>query len=266
MKDPLDWIIDIIPSFIRSRLCLKEERKQKHLEDIKREVLQPMFNDLTIICIPILERKKQIITTYYSYNKDLKPQFKIISSLESEESGELKPGIPIYYKSTYQKINENLYNDIKKNHFMELIKYWEDFDSQLKEYTQSWVSFSGQISNKINDEIELPLIENFNMDSDFIYTYEIAAYVANYVYGFNQLNPVRSTERGLEIINQVVLKGSQEKRQKCLELIEKLKKDKSPLEKLNSVHKELLEKAYTLQNNIDKTIKTYKLSGSCEFV
>lgn len=225
-----------------------------------------MLHNLTTIYIPLLERKKEIVTAYYSYNKDSKPQFELISSLESLESVELKPGRPIYPASTYQKINENLYNDIKKNHFRELIKYWENFDLQLKEYGKSWVSFSEQIFSKINEEIELPLIENFYMDSDFVHAYEISAYVINSIFCLKKHEQIISTEKGLEIVNTPVIKGSLEKKQKCLDLIEKLKKDDSILEKLSPIHKELLGKAYTLQKEIDKTIKTYKLSGNCEFV
>lgn len=51
MVDILGIIIDLIPSFIKSRLCSKEERKQKHLEDIKKEVLQPMYNNVTTISV-----------------------------------------------------------------------------------------------------------------------------------------------------------------------------------------------------------------------
>ncbi len=260
MVDIFGMIIDLIPSFIKSRLCSKEERKQKHLEDIKKEVLQPILNNLNTIYIPILEKQKEIIMSDHSYGKDQKVHFRIIPWYNSE-----KMLYSLHPRLTYQKTNETLYNDIKKNHFRELIKNFEDFDSQLKDYTNNWISYSEQIFSIINDKIKVPLIENFNMNSDFINTYELAGYVINDIYGI-QLDPIRSSGSELSIVNNPVLKGTPEKIQKCLELIIELKKDDSVSKKLNPIHKELLGKAYTLQSETDKIIKTYKLSGNCEFV
>lgn len=261
MFDILGTIIDLIPSFIKSRLCSKEERKQRHLDDIKKDVLQPMFNNLTTFYIPILEKEKEIVIDSYSYNKE-QVQYKLVPSLESVKI----ETIGLNVKPNFQKINENLYSDIKEKHFRELIREWEDFDSQLKQYSDNWVSYAEKIFSKINDEIKLPIINNFNMEGDFIYTYRLAAYVTNIIYGFNQRNLIRYSDKGLVIINMDVLRGSKEKQQKCLELIDKLEKDGSFLKELNPVHKELLGKAYHLQRELDRTIKTYKLSGNCEFV
>jgi len=46
MVDILGWVIDSIPSFIKSRICSKEELKQKHLADIKKEVFEPKLRIL----------------------------------------------------------------------------------------------------------------------------------------------------------------------------------------------------------------------------
>lgn len=254
-------IIDLIPSFIKSRLCSKEERKQRHLDDIKKDVLQPLFNNLTTIYIPILEKEKEIVIDGYSYNKE-QIQFKLVSTLESVKI----ESIGLIVKPNYQKINENLYSDMKEKHFRELVKEWEDFESQIKHYSGNWVSYADKIFTKINDELRLPIISTFDMTGDFIYTYRIAAYVTNIIYGFNQRNPIRYSEKGLSFVNMDVLRGSKEKQQKCLDLIDKLEKDDSFLKELNPAHKELLGKAYHLQRELDRTIKTYKLSGNCEFV
>ena len=37
------WILGLIPDKIKSKLVSKEERKEKHLDDIKKEVLKPLF-------------------------------------------------------------------------------------------------------------------------------------------------------------------------------------------------------------------------------
>ncbi len=99
MVDIVGTIIDLIPSFIKSRLCSKEERKQRHLDDIKKDVLQPMFNNLTTIYIPILENEKEIVIASYSYNKE-QVQFKLVPSLESKKI----ESIGLIVKPNYQKI------------------------------------------------------------------------------------------------------------------------------------------------------------------
>lgn len=257
----IDKIIDKILSFFISHICSKEKLKQKHLEDIKREVLQPLLNNLNAIYIPILEKEKEIVIDGYSYNKE-QIQFKLVSTLESVKI----ESIGLIVKPNYQKINENLYSDMKEKHFRELVKEWEDFESQIKQYSDNWVSYAENIFSKINGELRLPIISNFDMTGDFIYTYRLAAYVTNIIYGFDQRNPIRSSEKGLSFVNMDVLRGSKEKQHKCLELIDRLEKDDSFPKELNSVHKELLGKAYHLQRELDRTIKTYKLSGNCEFV
>lgn len=247
----LGIIIGLISSFIMFHLGSKEKRKQKHLEDIKSEVLQPMLDNVINIYLPVLEKEKEIITVRYPYPHKKEEKIQIVPFYESDISK--------------KEVNETLYADIEKNH-KELTKGWGDFHSQFEKYSNNWVLYSEEIFDKINDELKLSLYDRSGND-EFINTWKLATYIVNYTYGFKKLTEIKEYENELRTSNETILKcPSPEKIKKCQELIDKLKKDDSKSKELEPTRRELLSEAYNLKSKIDKGIKTYKLSGNCEYV
>lgn len=278
MVDILGWIIDPILSFIRSRICSKEELKQKHLDDIKKEVLKPMFDSLTCEVIPgdyyagdalragymrilkgnaplIYPKRKQVFVKGLKATED-PVRFK-------DELAILKPELGI---------NENLYLDIKQNHYKGLAQDWGEFISEFERYANNWLAYAENIREIVEKELDLPIYSG-NLDGYCINASSLAAYVIEKIMGLNSI-PVRIEDANKTLMialrtqqnYQIAVMGPPEKIQKCVELINNLIENDTKAEELNKPVKKLLEKAKHLQTEIDKVIKSYNLPGRCEFI
>ncbi len=277
MVDILGWIIDPILSFIRSRICSKEELKQKHLAEIKEDVLKPMLDSLTCEVIPheyyagealeagyipILEGKKPLIyvageNTFVRGLKSTEDAWKWEYRLAV-----LKPEL---------SINSTLYYDIKQNHYKELVQNWEEFISEFERYVNNWLAYAENIREIVEKELDLPIYSG-NLDGYCINASSLAVFMIERIMGLNPMPMRVESENQLMVTTmtgtswQIAAHAQPGKIQKCIELINKLIESDSKLEELNKPVKKLLEKARHLQTEIDKVIKSYNLPGRCEFI
>lgn len=277
MVDVLGKIIDWIPSAIKSRLISKEERKQKHLDDIKKEVLKPMVDSLTLEVtsheyyldeplragyIHILEGKAPLI--YVAGTPAFVRGIKVTEDAWKFEHklAVLKPEL---------SINENLYSDIKQHHYKELVQNWEEFINGFESYANDWLAYANDIRETIERELELPI---YNGDSDgyFVNSHPLAVYAIERIMGLNPMKMRIENENQLMITSitgtgwQIAMRAQPEKIQRCIELIDKLIESDVKTKELNAPAKKLLESANSLRNEIDRIIKTYELPGKCEYV
>jgi hypothetical protein len=276
MVDILGWVIGAIPPFIKSRMCSKEELRQKHLADIKKEVFEPMFRILDDTYIPVLEGKRTIIE-YTSKNiwgkgVDIKQHsgklefdLKIISP-ESENMRNLMIPPP--------KINQNLYIDIKKNHYTEFINNFEKFQSGFTTFGNKWLSYAIEIQNIIEKEFNLPLFDGDPTKESFVNSKALAGYTIEKINGINP-SPINISEHRNSISlpggtfsdgYPEGLNGKPEEVDKCIELVNRLISDDKKYAELHPEQENLLKSANSLRSDLDQIIKTYKLHGKCDYV
>ncbi len=276
MVDILGWVIDSIPSFIKSRICSKEELKQKHLADIKKEVFEPMLRILDEIYIPVLEGKKTIIE-YTAKNvwgrgidiKQHSAELKfdlIIVSLESENIRNWNNPLP--------KINQNLYQDIEENHYNEFINDIEKFQSEFIAFGTKWLSYGVEIQNIIEREINLPLFDGDNAKESFVNSKALAGFIIEKINGINP-NPVGISDGKKSIAlpgwtfsdgYPTGLKGNPEDIEKCIDLVNRMISDDKKYADLHPEQENLLKTVISLRSELDQIIKTYKLPGKCDYV
>lgn len=268
MDEILDWFIDAIPSFIKSRICSKEELRQKHLADIKKEVFEPMLNNLDETYIPVLKSEKHVV--------NISKKYAVIKGRKATEDAgkyERKLAKP----ALKSNVNNTLYLDIKKNHYKGFIKEFEEFVTDFENYTDAWLTYATEIQNTIAKESELPLYDG-NTDVYFIDAPFLAAYTIERITGLNPTKmwmdesppPPTSFIFVNSILDQsgtsLVLKGNQENAKKCEAVVNSILTNEIKSKELNQSAKTLLERATKLRNAIDTVIKTYKLDGKCEHV
>ncbi len=276
MVDILGWIIDAIPSFIKSRICSKEELKQKHLADIKKEVFEPMLRTLDETYIPVLEGEKTIIvyTSKHLWGKGVdvkissgKLEFDLeIISPESENRRDWNNPPP--------KINKNLYLDIKRNHYGDFINNFEKFQSGYITFGNKWLSYAIEIQNIIEKEFNLPLFDGDPTKESFVNSKALAGYIIEKINGINP-SPISISEHRNSISlpgwtfsdgYPVGLNGKPEEVDKCIELVNRLISDDKKYAELHPEQDNLLKSANSLRSDLDQIIKTYKLPGKCDYV
>jgi hypothetical protein len=273
MVDFLGWVIDVIPSVIKSRICSKEELKQKHLADIKKEVFEPMLRVLDDIYIPALEGKATII--------EYTPKYVLSRGVNATHtSGRLEHELKVVSSDTERrviykippKLNRNLYLDSKENHYKEFINGYEEFKTDFESYSKKWLSYALEIQKNIEKEIDLPIFEGDMTKESFVDSKALANYIIEKMMGINPspLNieaPSNSiTVNLMSNVSPMVLKGTLEDVQKCKSIVNKLIAND---EKYNILHPEqenLLNMVISLRSELDKKIKIYKLSGKCNYV
>lgn len=270
MVDIFGWVIDAIPSFIKSRICSKEELKQKHLADIKKEVLEPMLRILDEIYIPVLESRKPIIeyTSHYVQGKGVD-----VRQWSGKYEHELKVVSPDSERWTIHKnlpkINQSLYLDIKENHYKEFLRNYEKFVIDFDDYGNRWLSYAVEIQKIIENELGMPLFEGDDAKESFVKPKALASYIIGRIMRSNP-SPIDISETPCNYItvpeSPRALKGTKEDVKRCIDLVNKLITDDKKYEKLYPKQENLLKSAILLRSELDKIIKTYKLPGKCNYV
>ena len=186
MSEVSGWVIGRIFSGIKSRLISKEQRKEKHLEDIKKEVLEPMLQILDNTYIAALKGDEAIIvsTSKQEFEKTTDP---------TKYEGKTEEGIDIispYSESIWDfdnsapQINENLYTDIKENHYNEFVANYEAFLNEFAKYSEKWLSYSHEIEKIFLNELDLPLY-NGDIGKPFFNPKKLAVYTIGRIRGNN---------------------------------------------------------------------------------
>jgi hypothetical protein len=276
MINLFDRFIDWILSSIKSHFISKEELRQKHLADIKKEVFEPMLRILDDTYIPVMEGKRTIIE-YTSKNiwgkgVDVKQHsgklefdLKIISP-ESENMRNLMIPPP--------KINHNLYLDIKKNHYNEFINSFEKIQSGFIAFGNKWLSYAIEIQNIIEKEFNLPLFDGYLTKESFVNSKALAGFTLEKINGINP-SPINISEHRNSISlpgwtfsdgYPEGLNGKPEEVDKCIELVNRLISDDKKYAELHPEQENLLISANSLRSDLDQIIKTYKLPGKCDYV
>ncbi len=258
MVDILGWVIDAIPSFIKSRICSKEELKQKHLADIKKEVLEPVLRILDEIYIPVLESKKPIIeyTSHYVQWKGID-----VRQYSGKHEHELKVVSP-----DSERWNQNLYSDTKENHYKDFLSSYEKFRIDFESYGNKWLSYAVEIQKTIKDEVGMPLFEGDNTKESFVEPKALASYIIGKIMRANP-SPIDISETIIGVTGfPWALKGTRDDIQRCIELVNRQIADDKKYERLYPEQEILLKNAILLKSELDKIVKTYKLHGKCGYV
>ena len=276
MINLFDRFIDWILSSIKSHFISKEELRQKHLADIKKEVFEPMLRILDETYIPVLEGEKTIIeytakniwgkgVDVKQHSGELKFDLEIISP-ESENRRNWNNPLP--------KINQNLYLDIKRNHHKDLINNFEKFQSGFITFGNKWHYYAVEIQNIIEKEIPLPLFDGDNTKEPFVNSKPLAGYIIEKINGISPLSVTISEHRNSIILQgwtfsdgyPVGLNGKPEDVNKCIALMNRLISDDKKYAELHPEQENLLRSANFLRSELDQIIKTYKLPGKCDYV
>jgi hypothetical protein len=273
MFDVLGWVIDAISSFIKSRICSKEELKRQHLADIKKEVLEPMLKIVDDIYIPVLESQKTIIEyapryvqskaiDVRQYSGNYEPELKIVSP-DSERKTIYNPP---------PKINQNLYLDIKDNHYKDFISRYEKFIIDFNGYGTKWFSYALELQKIMENELGMPLFEGDTTKELFVEPKALASYIIEKIMRIN-ISPINISETPWNYItvnisngSPMALKGTRGDVQRCIVLVNMLISNDKKYAELYPEQEPLLKTAISIRSELDKIIKTYKLTGKCNYV
>lgn len=261
MVDLIGILIKVIETSypkIKERFISKENREQNHLEEIKKEVLDPLVKNLSELYIPVLKHEKLAI----EYSRKYLPKKGMKATeypLELETKLVLPP--PEY------NLDSTLYKDAEENHYAELFDDFEAFRTDFDAYARAWLSYASEIQKAITKDVDLPPYRE--LTTPFVDAPFLAQYVVGRLAGLNleKLWVPKEGEPRISIGSRQVLVGNTENEvKKCEETVNKFLESNMRIENIKQPAKKLLKRAEKIKSTVDKLRRTQKLSGNCEYI
>lgn len=263
----------------------QHQAKQVHLEAIKREVYQPLLNQLEHYYLPILEGKRgniihrvEAITStevpiekHAIINKIALIKLNLADIWNEWEMSDFMRNADAKFPIERPKLqyDSQLYNDAKENHEPEFVKRWETFVQRGNEYNDKCFAYVEQVASEISSRINLPVWTEYQSKPG-LGTVALAVFIweRQIGLGFDQLHKVERGERHeLMIGSHVAAIGTEEEIDKCRNAVEELVTNRKTAEELRNFVQEsgLLAEAQYLRNGLHDLTYSHKLKGECRY-
>lgn len=239
----------------------KDPARRAHLQAIKEKVFDPLLEQLKIYYMPILNKE----------------QVGIESATEPIWEGKLATERPISSYREYLRVREpdssaldaNLYECMKENHFPELAKRWEDFQSAVRGYNKACLAYAKELRRSVVDRATLSSCEDLsNYDQKgWANTRDIAIFILRRQLG--QSIRLDVTDNGTRLrdssLSRRLAEGSPEEIQQCIAVINDLLPEHQQAETLGEQADELKATAIDLRKELKKFKLSRKLPGDCPY-
>ena len=172
-------VVSIAAALIAARYTEKyrdqSENKAEHYKQIKVGVLDPMLRQTDEHYLPILEFKKASLEwsrrdlRRFAVGLDEEPlTYEVIANIVP--SSALKQRLPMI-EGDEAKIETELYDDCKTNHFKMLFEKWESLISRVNELNRQSLELANTITQSIADKLGLPIIGDWDRPGQYVTPY-----------------------------------------------------------------------------------------------
>jgi hypothetical protein len=253
----------------RDRWKFREENKQKHLSEIKEEVLLPLINILEGRWLPLLERKV--------INLDIKS----IEKYEKDPVTSIRVSIEYIFVtwdiSIHPNLNLYLYKHAMDNHYAQILEEYEAFKLKGDEYIKSCLSYAKEIKEQISQRRGLPkynpLPSRKIYEEEWIKSGHLARFIVKkqIVPGDEHLGlnfEANSAKPSLTLVRDGTFEecALTSNPAKIKEIIEKILKKRDKAEELISFADKLKINYSNLINEMKDFYYSSELIGDCEFI
>jgi hypothetical protein len=256
----------------RERWRFTQEIKQKHLNQIKEQVFQPILNVFNNRWLILLERRSIDLRIVKEEKKAA--QDTVTPTLVSIEYSLANWDEPADLKS----INPYLYKDASENHYKEIIKEYECFMEKAREYVGDCLSYAKEIKNQIMKKINLPEFNQMAVKNK----YQEEWLDSNHLALFIVRKQVVTKDKDLSLSSKDIVfqpsilksitdsEGNEcavcAKPLKIIETLNDILKKQDEAARLISVANRLKDECVNLKERIEELRPSSKLSGDCDYI
>jgi hypothetical protein len=279
----IEWLIKIGPSvigflggflsgFLSSykllRIKVRGEIRQKHFNEIKQKVLEPVLKRIAQHHIPVLQHNNGSL---YIKNVPIYGEESVLKPLISGYREEIAVKDPVMYmSSSIPHTDQHLLSDVKDHHYSELVDRFENIQEDFNKYNNSCRVYAEWLKNEIKEKSGLPERARNSAQEKWINANELAIFILDRQLGINQHHHVSKSpgERSyfvLLIASTTLAQGTETEMSSASALIDSLVKQTSKSQELISTAKELIEKVVKLRDELEKLTLTHKLPGTCSY-
>ena len=237
-------------------------RRQRHLELLKKEVLERVSSKLKDWYIPILKKEKSSI-----HEQWIKQPLQGISITERERQGSFELVFAQYGEPSP---DQHLYECSKAIHFPEFFNRLEAWQHDFDSFNQECVCYVKELVTRIEQGMPIPVHTMAEEQTKWIGSKRLAIYVFEMQFGFPfQVVRLECRSQNLWDIElpggYIALHGvSTEEKDACLKLVEDLMHDRATADNLIKSAKQLEKEATSLMGDLEILLRASHLHSDCD--
>ena len=237
-------------------------RRQRHLELIKKEVLERVSSRMEDWYMPILKREKSSIREQW-----IEQPSQLISVTERKRQGSFEL---VFAQCEGPAPDRRLYKCSKAIHFSEFFNRLEAWQHDFDLFNQECMCYAEELVTKIEQAIPIPVRTIAEEQTKWIGSKRFAIYVFETQFGF-PFQVVRPECQSQNLWNielpggHIALHGvSAEEKDACLKLVEDLMHDRATVDNLIGSAKQLEKKATSLMRDLEILLRASRLHLDCD--
>lgn len=257
----------------RDQWKFTQEIKQRHLNEIKVQVFQPILNVLDNRWLPILERKRVNLQIVQEEKKS--HENTVTPTLVS-----IKHTLGIWEEPIDLKsINRQLYKDTIDNHYALILRRYESFILDADKHVKGCISYANEIKIKILQMTNLPEYNPMPprriYEEEWIKSNHLAIFIVRKQIVPNDknlsLNPIENSwQPSLKVImsnsDQIGECAVCSKPEKIIEILNEILMNKEKVYELIIHADKLKEECFEIKNDMEKLCLSKKLIGDCVYI
>ena len=259
--------------FLVERSRRRYERKEAHLQHIKKVVVEHLNSLLVSHYFPILDCRQGIlkirddpIYLKGSPSTEVPIGWKPALSVKT-------PELPVGLTAEHEKTYPYLYTDVKSNHFPQLINKWELFMNQFEELGRKSLEMGLQLAKELEGRIGLPPFSGSpNQQGAWVNYLRLSAFLYERVWGVPSsiLNiDQQSGKWNLHRFQENLGQGTKEEMENCQRVVDNILESEKVSIYIDSLKKQALDlkpEAISLKEELQQLLLKNKLMGRCDYL
>lgn len=273
----LTALISVLFGYWLHKIKAHDEIRQRHFEEIKQKVLNPILKLINNYYIPVLQLE---INPLYVKSMEIDQEMPVLKPSVSGWQYEIAISEPSIFEEDKGLIykmyripsppyfDRHLFTDLKANHCPELVGQIEKIQQDFDEYTNEFLNYANELKSEISSKSELPGLQDSVPPQDkWINANKLTIFILERQLGINRYAHIRiDSERDyfrLVIESTTLAQGTKTEMEHCVNLIENLVGQSNKSQEHITMANALLEKVVQLKADLERLNLTHKLSGKC---
>ena len=168
-------IVSIAAAFIAARYTEKyrdqSENLVEHYRQIKDNVLKPMLDLTDKYYLPIIEFKREnltwdrrIIKKFAAGLNEEPINYEIVASIAPKNTS----GSTLVQEDEQVHIENELFEDCRKNHFKMLFEAWENLTLKVDQFNRESLQLANVMTESIAKKLGLPIVNDWNFSGQCV--------------------------------------------------------------------------------------------------
>lgn len=254
-----------------------DESHAAHLEDLRKQVLEPMLDYLNRQMLPVLDRQCGNVILVRAVLPRTSGGFMGEPTEFTETFGlgtAVEPPIdPVTYAETQwlTPIRDGaLYSDARDNHYQSLIRSWDGLSTKFDGYNQACLDYTAHLRSEILKGTSLPEHDLGRTQSQWVWAIALAIIIFYRHLGLQRLQLKAQTNSSpcflLDDGSHYFAQGSPDDITRCVRTLEALYEKKERIAELDEYAHVVKSEALVLMGQIESLLVTRRLHGKCPFV